>query len=136
MNAHLLFSILEEEIDELVAQMERKYDKPNQTLWVVEYQPPLATRNNPGLVRNNTYVEAFIHAWIFKDGRVMKKVAPSAVKRHFQFPKTDLRIQYMTNKRFSIQKAQSILGGVVKVNDHIADCVLYVLYGFGYHPPH
>ena len=34
-----------------VGRMEEKYGLVGETLWVLEYQPPLSTRSNPGLVR-------------------------------------------------------------------------------------
>ena len=49
-----------DEVELLVGRMEEKYRKINETVWVLEYQPPLATRANQGLVRQNIFVEAFI----------------------------------------------------------------------------
>ena len=108
--------------------MEHKYKMENETLWVLEYQPPLATRQNPGLVRNNTFIEAFVQCWIMEQGFPFKKVAPASVKRHFNFPKAQYGGQYHSNKRYSISQARLILGGMW-VNDHIADCVLNGVYG-------
>ena len=34
-----------------VGRMEEKYGLVGETIWVLEYQPPLSTRSNPGLVR-------------------------------------------------------------------------------------
>ena len=117
-----------DEVDQLVGVMEHKYKMENETLWVLEYQPPLATRQNPGLVRNNTFIEAFVQCWIMEQGFPFKKVAPASVKRHFNFPKAQYGGQYHSNKRYSISQARLILGGVW-VNDHIADCVLNGVYG-------
>ena len=111
-----------DEVELLVGRMEEKYKKINETVWVLEYQPPLATRANPGLVRQNTFVEAFIQCWLMTEGVKYKKVSPSHVKKYFGFPRSPGN-QYESNKRLSKEKVKSILGGV-RVNDHVADCVL------------
>ena len=125
----ILFTTLEDEIDSLVSLMERRYDNKIQTLWVIEYQPPLNTRSNPGLVRNNTFVEAFIHSWLVSNGRKLKVVAPSSVKKRFNFPKR--HDQYQSNKQFAIKTAKDLVNEQ-HLNDHIADCILNGLYGLGY----
>jgi len=112
--------------------MEEKYGLSHQTLWVLEYQPPLATRANPGLVRQNTFVEAFLQCWMMTEGVRFRKVAPASVKRHFSFPKSETHQQYYSNKHVSKEKVREMLGGV-RVNDHIADCVLNGVYALETH---
>lgn len=102
--------------------MQRKYSE--QIWYVIEYQPPLATRSNPGLVRQNTYVEAFVEGWLRFGLQNVIKVAPSAVKRHFKFPKSEC--QYRSNKQFSMKLVKDMSG--IPVNDHISDCVLNAVY--------
>jgi len=111
-----------------VIKMEQRHRTPHlSTLWVVEYQPPLDTRNNPGLVRQNTFIEAFVQCWCIKEHYLYRKVAPAAVKNFFGFPKSSTN-QYHLNKQVSKEKVRNLLGGR-RVNDHIADCVLNGLYG-------
>ena len=111
-----------DEVELLVGRMEEKYRKINETVLVLEYQPPLATRANLGLVRQNTFVEAFIQCWLMTEGVRYKKVSPSLFMKYFGFPKSPGN-QYGSNKRLSKEKVKSILGGV-RVNDHVADCIL------------
>ena len=129
LDPEILFTVIEEEIDSLVTAMERRV-KGIETLWVLEYQPPLNTRSNPGLVRNNTFVEAFIHSWLVSNGRKLKVVAPSSVKKRFNFP-VKSRSQYQSNKQFSIKIAKTLVGEA-SLSDHIADCILNGLYAVGY----
>ena len=123
LSADLLLGAIDE-VELLVGRMEDKYGMDQKTLWVLEYQPPLATRENPGLVRQNTFVEAFIQSWLMSEGHKFRKVSPSSVKRHFEFPRSIS--QYKSNKQIAKEKVKEMLG--VKVNDHVADCVLNAVY--------
>lgn len=103
-------------------------DIPN-PVWVIEYQPPLNTFSNPGLVRKNTWVEAFFITWCLSKGFRYKVVASSAVKSFFQFPKSEPRSQYQSNKKNAVRIAEELIGQKVP-NDHIADCILNGVYAF------
>ena len=109
-----------DDVELLVDSMEERHETKGETLWANEYQPPLNTRSNPGLVRNNTYVEAFVDSWILNEGKEHRKVPPSAVKREFEFPRSES--QYRSNKRFAMEIAKQLVK--IPVNDHISDCVL------------
>lgn len=95
--------------------------------WVIEYQPPLNTCSNPGLVRKNTWVEAFLVTWCVDHGKDWMMVASSAVKKRFKFPKAEKGRQYDSNKRYSIIMAKRICPEL-RHSDHLADCVLNAFY--------
>jgi hypothetical protein len=98
---------------------------------LVEFQPPLATRANPALVRWNTWVEAYAVSF-FHHTTVLPEIPVSyihsaAMKRRFDISTG----QYHLNKQMSCQKARSFVDdpGVIK-NDHQADCVLMAVFEF------
>lgn len=100
-------------------------------LWVIEYQPPLNTCSNPGLVRKNTYVEAFLETFCRLRHHNYKIVASSAVKRWFNFPKVDRGSQYQSNKRYAVELSRSIMkveDAAESFDDHQADCILNALF--------
>ena len=76
-------------VERLVGIMEKRHNMENETLWVVEYPPPLSTRANPGLVRQNTFVEAFIQCLIITEGVCLKMMVPEGVKKYFEFLNTN-----------------------------------------------
>ena len=95
------------------------------TLWVIEYQPPLATLANPSLVRHLAFIEGFVISWLKMWGATWTKVSPSAVKKYFKFPKA--KSQYRSNKEHAMKMARHLVG--TSLNDHISDCVLNAVYG-------
>ena len=101
---------------------------PTSVIWVIEYQPPLNTLSNPGLVRKNTWVEAFLQTYAHVKDHAVSIVASSAVKQWFRFPKVERSRQYASNKTFAIEAATQFLGANRIPNDHVADCVLNAIY--------
>jgi hypothetical protein len=97
----------------------------------IEYQPPLNTLSNPGLVRKNTWVEAYLETRARHCGIEYSIVASSAVKKWFRFPHVDKARQYVSNKKVSVEMAKMFLTGPLsmRMNDHIADCILNAVYG-------
>ena len=128
-----LFLMLEE-IDALIkaTDYKRPYLTWQKAIWVVEYQPPLESLRNPGLVRSNTFVESFIIAWCMARDKQIHVVYPSAVKTHFDFPKTAKYRQYALNKQTTTRLVSGLLG-VKGLNEHICDCVLNGAYFISKH---
>jgi hypothetical protein len=118
-----LLSEMMDEIDEFVGH----FNDGVPVLWVIEYQPPLNTCSNPGLVRKNTWVEAFLVTWCWNRKKDWKLVASSAVKKKFKFPRAERGSQYDSNKRFSVEAARKICPEL-RHSDHLADCVLNAVY--------
>ena len=98
--------------------------KKLQIVWLIEYQPPLGVWRNPGLVRMNTYVEAFLKGWLTGRGGTVVCVHPASVKHFFRFPKSG----YAENKKMAIQIAQKVFGEGFPPIDHLADCAINTLY--------
>jgi hypothetical protein len=123
-----LLSAVMSEIEERVHSMETAHG--TRAVWVLEYQPPLGTRSNPGLVRANTWVEAFIETYCWLKGKPYRRVAPSAVKRAFWFPVAERGRQYKSNKASAVRIARDLVGPQAPstLNDHVADCVLNAIY--------
>lgn len=88
---------------------------------IVEYQPPLRTMANCGLVRSNSWVEGFVVGFFSGQGYPVEKVYPSTVKAFWKISSGD----YNTNKRLSVIKAQEMVeNNELITTDHVADCVL------------
>jgi hypothetical protein len=98
-------------------------------MWVIEYQPPLNTVKNPGLVRMNTWVEAFLETWCRVKQKRVRIVASSAVKRKFSFPLVGRDRQYKANKVNGKKIAKALVACPKRgISEHVADCLLNGLY--------
>jgi hypothetical protein len=98
-------------------------------LYVIEYQPPLNTLSNPGLVRKNTWVEAFLDTWARLHHIIPTYVYPASVKKYWNFPKLTDNRQYKSNKTVSKELAQEKCRGLDMVlDDHVSDCILNGLF--------
>jgi hypothetical protein len=96
---------------------------------LIEFQPPLATRANPALVRWNTWVEAYAVAF-FAHCPILPPIPityvhPSSVKRHFDITSGIHHV----NKSLALARARCFLQGPLKT-DHEADCVLMAIFQF------
>jgi hypothetical protein len=120
--------MVERAVDDVYQKLTQIVGPDITEVWVIEYQPPLATRSNPGLVRKNTWVESAIVTWAFCHSHCWLTVAPAAVKGYFQFPRVESGNQYYSNKRFAKEKAAEMLQSDRLLNEHVSDCVLNALY--------
>jgi hypothetical protein len=117
----------------LVIRTNIKMKYPSQDIIIiVEYQPPLNTRENPNLVRENTYVEAFITGFSRADDLPLVVIAPAAVKKWLTNGLTEdykrtLPSGYKGNKKMVIDVANQIFGTELK-SDHICDAALLGVY--------
>lgn len=100
---------------------------------LVEFQPPLATRANPALVRWNSWVEAYTVGFFQeKDWPLNVKVPvvyihSGPLKRHFDITTGS----HYQNKSLALGKARSFLADPETLEtDHEADCVLMGIYEF------
>lgn len=105
-------------------------------VWVIEYQPPLNTLRNPGLVRMNTWVEAFLETWCRVKRKHVRIVYSCAVKKKYSFPIVGRGRQYRANKA-NVKKIVKALVACPKrgVSEHVADCLLNGLYALTVPPP-
>lgn len=96
-------------------------DEGEKPLVIVEYQPPLRTMANCGLVRINSWIEGFVTGYFSGDGYKVIKVFPSVVKKFWNVASGE----YHVNKRLAILKAVEIVDNPDLIDsDHVADCVL------------
>lgn len=99
------------------------------TTVIVERQGAFGYR---GAVRNNSFVEGLLVGLASERGLPVEFADPSAIKRHFEFPKSSRRQQqYALNKRFACmliaQRWPSIPTHIFS-SDHICDAILNAIY--------
>ena len=99
------------------------------TTVIIERQGAFGYR---GAVRNNSFVEGLLVGLASERGLPVEFADPSAIKRHFEFPKSTKKAQqYALNKRFVCmlvaQRWQNIPTHIF-TSDHICDAILNAIY--------
>lgn len=97
-----------------------------QVRWVIEYQPPINVKQNPALIRNNTYVEAYLSAVA---GSELAIVMPASVKVWLlgcKAPST-----YRSNKQLAIASIKEIYPSIdMGKEDHWCDGLLNSMFWY------
>lgn len=110
-----------------IIEIENLLEKGDKPVVIIEYQPPLRTMANCGLVRINSWIEGFVIGYFSGREYNVIKVYPSVVKKFWNVASGE----YHVNKRLAIMKAAEMIDNPEKIDsDHIADCILNGCYHY------
>lgn len=93
-------------------------------LAIVEYQPPVSKCRNVPIIRYNSWIEGFCCATLDRLNIPVSRVSPSAVKAFFGICESS----YHKTKMRVIAIAAELIVPPMRLNDHMADCVLNSIY--------
>lgn len=89
---------------------------------LVEFQPAINAPHTCGLIRNNSWVEAFVCGSLIQAGKTVTMVYPNHLK---WFMDISAKTHY-ANKRLVLEKAREYVKE--DISDHEADCVIMAVY--------